>query len=159
MLAYLPLPDDELLRFAQSGGTLVITGLSGLYDEHGRCGALRIAFRIIAATAGDWGAAQRSASAGHGNCRTDAGGPLPSRLWMSSVIPQDATALRRKTAKQSLRNGTWQAVARNLDSLAGRPGCVDGRLAPLASTCELRSRLRMHRFRSRSTMKIACLLV
>jgi hypothetical protein len=28
----------DLLRFAQTGGMLVITGLSGLYDEHERRG-------------------------------------------------------------------------------------------------------------------------
>ncbi len=81
---------NRLLHFAQTGGTLVITGLSGLYDEHGKMWALSGSSLLSEVT----GARLKEVHLLGADISVPMpGGPLPSRLWMSSVLPKDATAI------------------------------------------------------------------
>jgi beta-galactosidase len=80
----------DLLRFAQTGGTLVITGLTGLYDEHGKMWALSGSSLLSQVT----GAQLKEVHLlGTDIAVPMQSGPLPSRMWMSSATPQDATAI------------------------------------------------------------------
>jgi beta-galactosidase len=79
-----------LLHFAQTGGTILITGLSGLYDEHGKMWALAESSPLSELT----GARLKEVHLlGTEISVPMQSGPLPSRMWMSSVIPQDAAAI------------------------------------------------------------------
>jgi beta-galactosidase len=81
---------NDLLHFAKTGGTLVITGLSGLYDEHGKMWALSGSSLLSEVT----GARLKEVHLlGTDIAVPMQSGPLPSRLWMSSVLPKDATAI------------------------------------------------------------------
>ena len=80
----------ELLHFAQTGGTLLITGLSGLYDEHGKMWALAGSSLLSEVT----GARLKEVHLlGEEIAVPMQSGPLPSRMWMTSVLPKDATAI------------------------------------------------------------------
>jgi beta-galactosidase len=80
----------KLLVFAKSGGTLLITGLSGLYDEHGMMWALSGRSPLSQVTGASLKEVHMLGSEISVPVRS---GPLPSRMWVSSVAPKEATAL------------------------------------------------------------------
>ena len=80
----------SLLKFAQTGGTLLITGLSGLYDEHGKMWALDKLQPLSQVTGARF---KEVYLLGKEISVPLASGDLPSRLWMTSVSLQEATAI------------------------------------------------------------------
>jgi beta-galactosidase len=95
---------DELLRFAKSGGTLLISGLSGLYDEHGKMWALDPQQPLSSVTGARF---KEVHLVGKEIAVPLDSGALPSRMWMSSTTLVDARAL-------GTREGETIASARRL---------------------------------------------
>jgi hypothetical protein len=81
---------DELRAFAASGGTLLISGLSGLYDEHGKMWALDPAQPLSSVTGARW---KEVHLVGKEIAVPLESGSLPSRMWVSSTTPVKARAL------------------------------------------------------------------
>jgi beta-galactosidase len=84
---------DELLAFARSGGTLLISGLSGLYDEHGKIWALDPRQPLSSIT----GARLKEVHLlGKEIAVPLDSGALPSRMWISSTTLVDARAIGQR---------------------------------------------------------------
>jgi beta-galactosidase len=81
---------DELLAFARSGGTLLLSGLSGLYDEHGKMWALDPAQPLSSITGARW---KEVHLLGKEISVPLESGALPSRMWISSTTLVDARAI------------------------------------------------------------------
>jgi len=95
---------NDLLHFAQTGGTLLITALSGLYDEHGKMWALSGSSLLSEVT----GARLKEVHLlGTDIAVPMQSGPLPSRMWMSTVTPRDSTAI-------AMEDGETVATERHL---------------------------------------------
>ncbi len=81
---------NELRAFAASGGTLLISGLSGLYDEHGKMWALDPAQPLSTVTGARF---KEVHLVGKEIAVPLDTGSLPSRMWISSTTPVEARAL------------------------------------------------------------------
>ncbi len=129
---------DELLAFSKSGGTLLISGLSGLYDEHGKMWALDPAQPFSSITGARWKEVHLVGKEIAVPINVPLGtGSLPSRMWMSSTTPIEARALGTRdgetiaTARQFPGGGrvTWIPSPIGIGAWTGDPAPLEKFLA------------------------------